>query len=147
MFPFTRPHNRETGGRQQQLASLSKQGDELLLCINSVLTYYCYRCYCYEFYLTLLMTVSDNDSFWTYLGKFIKTCNSVKYCHQEERYFNHHFAFLTISEKIERCFLGKKYSMFGLGIVQPLGYSYSADLQTCNIIDLTSRRKVRLRQS
>ena len=39
--------------------------------------------------------------------------------------------------------------MYGLGIAQPLKYSYSADLldlKRCHAIDLTSRWKVRLRQ-
>ena len=37
--------------------------------------------------------------------------------------------------ELKKLIVGKNYSLFGLGIAQPLRYSYSAkllDLQTCN---------------
>ena len=66
--------------------------------------------------------------------------------------FGHTFFYklkLSSSDKLRKMIFRKKYSTYGLGIAQPLGYSYSTDLLDSqrSAIDLTSRRKVRLRQT
>ena len=86
---------------------------------------------------------------------FVKFCSEILYLFLAEKWSVCFVAtlsdfglfFLLIEELIElRKMKGKNYSMYGLGIAQPLRYSYSASVYKDAIV-LTSRWKVHFRQT